>query len=183
MVDGCREIEAKWRTDESGHERLRMALRRAGASHLGTVREVNVLFDSVDQAVRRSGHVLRLRWLDQGPCILTLKGPATFRGGVKIREETELHLTDRDAMVGILEGVGFSASLEYHKTRESWELAGTVVALDTLAFGLFVEIEGAESEIRRTAALLSLDMAGAERRGYPSMMRAHQARERPIDAC
>ena len=53
-----------------------------------------------------------------------------------------------------------------------------MVALDTLEFGRFVEIEGAEDQIRRTADLLGLDTATAERRGYPSMMRAHQARER-----
>ena len=178
MVHGNIETEAKWRADEREHERLRAVLRRAGASHIGTVGEINTLFDSVDAALRLSGQVLRLRWLDHGHTILTLKGPATYHDGMKIREETELHLTDRDAMIGILNGLGFSASLEYEKTRESWNFDRAVVALDTLEFGRFVEIEGAEDQIRRTADLLSLDMGKAERQGYPSMMRAHQARER-----
>lgn len=178
MVDSNIETEAKWRADEREHERLRTVLRRAGASHVGTVREINTLFDSVDAAVRLSGQVLRLRWLDHAHSILTLKGPATRHEGVKTREETELHLSDRDAMIRILNGLGFSLSIEYQKTRESWDFDGAVVALDTLEFGWFVEIEGTEDQIRRTADLLGLDMDKAEHRGYPSMMRAHQAGER-----
>lgn len=180
IVDVDIETEAKWRADEREHERLRTVLRRAGASHTGTVREINTLFDSVDDGLRLSGQVLRLRWLDHGDSILTLKGPATYREGMKIREETELHLSDRDAMIGILNGLGFSASLEYQKTRESWDFNGAVVTLDTLEFGRFVEIEGAEDQIRRTADLLGLDLGKAERQGYASMTRAHQAGE-PAD--
>jgi len=178
MVEGTVEIEAKWRADGREHERLRTALRRVGASHTGTVREINTLFDSVDGALRRSGQVLRLRRSDPGHSTLTLKGRSTYHEGVKTRDETELDFTDHDAMTGILHGLGFSESLEYQKTRESWDLDGAVVALDTLEFGQFVEIEGTEDQVRRTADLLGLDTATAERRGYPSMMRAHQARER-----
>lgn len=178
MVVGGIETEAKWRVDEREHERLRTALRSAGASHTGTVREVNTLFDFSNDAVRLSGQVLRVRRLDRGNAVLTLKGPSTYHEGMKSREETELELSDRDAMIGILHGLGFSASLEYEKTRESWDLGGTVVALDTLEFGRFVEIEGAEAAIRRTADLLGVDLGKAERRGYPSMMREYQAGER-----
>ena len=177
VVDANIEIEAKWRADEGEHERLRTVLGRAGASHIGTVREFNALFDSIDDALRGSGRVLRLRWLDHGQSILTFKGPATYHEGMKTREETELQFTDRDAMIGILNGLGFSVSLQYQKTRESWDFDGALVTLDTLEFGRFVEIEGAEGQIRRTADLLGLDMGKAERRGYPSMMRAHQAAE------
>jgi adenylate cyclase, class 2 len=178
MVEGNIETEAKWPADEGEHERLRTVLRGAGASHTGTVREVNTLFDSADEAVRLGGRVLRLRWLDDGRSILTLKGPATYDQGVKTREEAEVDLTDREAMIGILSGLGFTQSLEYQKTRESWHFEGAVVALDTLEFGRFVEIEGPEDQIRRAADLLGLDMRSAERRGYPSRKRAHDAGER-----
>ncbi len=178
MVDGKIEIEAKWRADEQEHERLRAALRRAGASHIGAVREINTIFDSIDGAVRTRGQVLRVRLLDDGDSVLTLKGLATYREGIKTREETELHLTDRDAMLSILSSLGFSPVLEYEKARESWDFDGVVVELDTLAFGHFVEIEGPEDQIRRGAELLGLDMGKTERRGYPGMMRAHQAGER-----
>ena len=173
------ETEAKWQADAREHERLRAALRLAGATHVSTVSESNLLFDTVDEALRLAGQVLRVRELDDGQSILTLKGPATYREGIKTREETELTFTDRDAMVGILTGIGFRVTIEYAKTRESWECNGALVALDTLVLGWFVEIEGTEEQIRSTADLLTLDMARVERHGYPSMMRAHQAGENP----
>lgn len=40
MVDSNIETEAKWRVDEGEHERIRTELRRAGASHSGTVDEI-----------------------------------------------------------------------------------------------------------------------------------------------
>ena len=172
------ETEAKWQADAREHERVRAVLRRAGASHVGTVRESNLLFDTADEALRLGGQVLRVRGLDDGRSILTLKGPATYREGIKTREETELDLTDRDTMIAILNGLEFRVTLEYAKTRESWDCNGALVALDTLEFGRFVEIEGTEDQIRSTADLLAFDMAATERHGYPSMMRAHQAGER-----
>jgi len=173
------ETEAKWRADAREHERLRAALRQAEASQLGTVRERNLLFDTADEAIRLGGQVLRVRELDDGQSILTFKGPATYDEGIKTRDETELSFTDRDTMVDILNGIGFLVTLEYEKTRESWDCDGALVALDTLEFGRFVEIEGSADEIRSTADLLALDMELVERHGYPSMMRAHQASEQP----
>ncbi len=175
VMHGDTEIEAKWRADDREHERLRATLRQAEATHLGTVRERNLLFDTADEAIRSGGQLLRVRELDDGQCILTFKGPATYDDGIKTREETELSFTDRDAMMGILNGIGFRVTLEYEKTRESWDCNGALVALDTLEFGRFVEIEGSADEIRNTAELLALDMEKVERHGYPSMMRAHQS--------
>jgi len=178
MADGDVEIEAKWRADGGEHDRLRAALRRAGGALVGTVRELNTLFDSADDAMRASGRVLRLRCVDAGPNTLTFKGPATYRDGLKVRAEIELHVTDLDAVVGLLDGLGFSRSLEYAKTRESWDLDGAQVTLDTLEFGRFVEVEGTEDSVRRTARLLGLELSDAERSGYPRLMRAWRARER-----
>ena len=96
---------------------------------------------------------------------------------MKVRSETELPVSEPDAMIGILRGLGFTESLEYRKTRETWELDGVEVTLDTLDFGRFVEIEGTKTQIRRAAQLLSLDMAKTETMGYPGMMRAHRTRE------
>jgi adenylate cyclase class 2 len=180
MADGGIETEAKWRASVREHERLRRALRQLGGAHVITVEEINTLFDTVGSELRQSGQVLRLRWLDEEHTLLTFKGPATYREGMKIRSETELRVSDRAAMIGILKGLGFSESLEYRKTRESWDLDGVEVTLDTLEFGRFVEIEGTKTQIRRAAQLLSLDMERTETRGYPGMMRAHRTREQTV---
>ena len=167
------ETEAKWPADELGHARLREALRRLGATHLSTTDETNTLFDTPDASLRADGHVLRLRTIVPGGTLLTFKGPATYREGVKTRDETELSVADRAAMQRILNGLGFQPSLEYHKRRETWQLEDALVALDTLDFGRFVEIEGTDEQVRRIAGQLGLRMDDAIEKGYPALMRAH----------
>ncbi len=137
-----------------------------------------MLFDSPGEPLRLSGRVLRLRWLDDGQGTLTFKGPAKHSRGIKTRAESELHIGDREAAIRILNGLGFGVSLEYEKTRESWDLDGVAIALDSLEFGEYVEIEGARDEIQRVARLLDLDLARAERRGYPSLARNYRAPQR-----
>ena len=171
------EIEAKWRLDGRGHARLRAALRRLGGAHHETADETNTLFDTAGGTLRRNGQVLRLRTIAGGPALLTFKGPATYRDGIKSREETETDVADGSATATILAGLGFEAALEYRKTRETWVLDGALVALDTLEFGPFAEIEGTEEQVRRTAGLLGLDLAKTVEKGYPALMRAHRSRE------
>jgi adenylate cyclase class 2 len=177
MAEEGIETEAKWRAGVREHHRLRRALRQMGATHIVTADEVNALFDTDSGELKRRGQVLRLRWQEDGQTLLTFKGPATFREGIKMRSETELLLRDRSAMIGVLKGLGFSESLEYRKRRETWDLGGVEVTLDTLEFGRFVEIEGTSAQIRHAARLLGLDMERAETRGYPGMTRAYRTRK------
>ena len=169
--------EAKWPADEPGHARLRETLRRLNATHLSTTDETNTLFDTPDASLRADGHVLRLRTISPGGTLLTFKGPATYSDGVKTRDETELSIADRAAMQHILSGLGYQPSLEYHKRRETWQIDSALVALDTLDFGRFVEIEGSDEQVRRIAAQVGLRMDDAIEKGYPALMRAHLARD------
>ena len=175
MAEHGIEIEAKWRVGARGHAQLRTVLRQLGGTHHQTADETNTLFDTATGTLRQNGQVLRLRSIAGGPTILTLKGPATYRDGIKSRDETETAVTDGAALAGILAGLGLEPALEYRKTRETWALGGALVALDTLEFGRFAEIEGSEEQVRRTAALLGLDLAKSIEKGYPALMRAHRA--------
>lgn len=169
------ETEAKWRVDDLGHARLREALRQLGATHESTCDETNTLFDTPGESLRRGGRVLRVRTIAGGPALLTFKGPATYRDGVKTREEAELAVDELAMMLRILDGLGYRPSLEYRKSRETWQLDGALVALDTLDFGRFVEIEGDDEQVRRIASQLGLEMEQAIEKGYPAFMRAHLA--------
>ena len=173
MAQQHTETEAKWRVDDDGHGRLREALRQLSAAHESTCDETNTLFDTSGESLRRDGRVLRLRTIGR-QTLLTFKGPATYRDGVKTREEAELDV-DGSAMLRILDGLGYRPSLEYRKTRETWQLDGALVALDTLDFGRFVEIEGDDEQVRRIASQLGLEMERAIVKGYPALMRAHLA--------
>jgi len=43
----------------------------------------------------------------------------------------------------------FQPALVYEKRRTRWKIGTAEIALDELAFGLFMEIEGSEKEIAR----------------------------------
>lgn len=165
------EVEVKYRlSGADAHERLRRLLTEIGAERRKAEHELNRLFDDVVRSLAAGGAVLRVRTLDGGPrARLTFKGPASFDGVVKRREEIETGVDDGAALEAILRAVGLNPVIEYEKDRETWQLEGVEVALDTLAFGHFCEIEGDAEAIRRIAARLALDESQAEPAGYPTL--------------
>jgi adenylate cyclase, class 2 len=171
------EIEAKYRLDgPADHARLRARLAALGAQPGGRVAERNLLFDQPDRALQAAGRVLRLRVLDGGPgARLTFKGPAAHADGLKRRVELETPVTDAAATRAILEALGYQPTLEYAKERETWRLDGTEVALDTLDFGCYCEIEGAPEAIARVASALALPSSAVEPAGYPALQARHRA--------
>jgi adenylate cyclase, class 2 len=105
--------------------------------------------------------------------VLTAKGPATFDGGVKTREETEIEVKDVHASLDMLEQLGFRVAWTYPKRRSLWMLDGVAVTLDVLDFGWFVELEGPASALPELARSLGLDPALALRDSYSVMARKH----------
>src|SRR2546430_11507957 len=81
-----------------------MLLKR-GATLIGRYKEDNYRFNGPGKSTRNT--TLRLRVLNGGPRgVLTAKGPATFDGGVKIREETEVQVPDVHATLDMLQQLG-----------------------------------------------------------------------------
>jgi adenylate cyclase class 2 len=178
------ETELKYRLEGAGaHERLRGELTRLGGRRLGRHREENRLYDSPRRRLRRRGQVLRLRTLDGGPGgVLTLKGPADFDGAVKRRDEHEVAVADADGLAVLLAGLGYRLTGTYRKLREEWRLDGVLVALDQLAFGRFVELEGPAEQIVPLAEQLGLRHEQAERAGYPTLAARYRAAGELSDA-
>ena len=115
-----------------------------------------------------------MRVLDGGPrAKLTYKGPAHFAGVVKSRQEIELDIEDGPTMQALLEALGYRVSLVYLKEREAWRLGEVEVALDTLDFGHFCEVEGPADAITSLAGRLGLRDDQVEPRGYPSLTAEH----------
>jgi adenylate cyclase class 2 len=135
-------------------------------------REENYRFTGPGKSTRNT--TLRLRVLNGGPHgVLTAKGPATFDGGVKTREETEIEVKDVHAALDMLEQLGFSVAWTYPKRRSVWMLDGVAVTLDVLDFGWFVELEGPATALPQLAKSLGLDPALALRDSYSVMARKH----------
>lgn len=167
------ESELKFRlTGPLDHARLRKMLRARGAHLNGRYREENYRFTGPGKSTRHT--TLRLRVLNGGPHgVLTAKGPASFAGGVKTREETEIDVKDVHAALDMLEQLGFRVAWTYPKKRSLWILDGVAVTLDVLDFGWFVELEGPAGALPEMARSFGLDPARALRDSYSVMARKH----------
>ena len=146
-----------------------MRLRAAGAQPEGDYDEDNLRFEGGGKPRRTS---LRLRVLDGGPAgILTTKGPARFVRGIKVREETEVGVSDVHAARDILESLGYLLAFSYAKHRSVWRLGPVAVTLDTLDFGWFTELEGPIEDLEAAAAGLGLDPKQAVKESYAAFAR------------
>ena len=173
------ECELKFRVaGPQDHARVRAALRRRGARLEGKYDEENYRFNGPGKSTRRI--TLRLRVLDGGPRgVLTAKGPASFVGGVKVREETEVEVKDAHATLDLLAELGFRVEFVYNKHRAMWTLDGVVtVTLDSLDFGSFVELEGPLEVLPEQARSLGFDVKKALKDSYSVLARKHLAAAR-----
>jgi predicted adenylyl cyclase CyaB len=105
--------------------------------------------------------------------VLTAKGPATFEGGVKSREETEVEVADAHAALDLIQQLGFRVAWTYPKRRSLWMLDGVAITLDVLDFGWFVELEGPAQVLSEMARSLGLDVALSLRDSYSIMARKY----------
>ncbi len=157
---------------------VRIALERLGGRCIArSRRESNVLFDTPDGQLAHAGRALRLRRIDDR-WILTFKGPATWRGPVKTREELETFVDDGEVLVAILARLGLRPAVRYEKDRETWRCEDAEVALDHTRMGDFVEIEGPRASLAPLARRLGLDAGRAARASYVTLW-ARYRREHP----
>ncbi len=182
LRDRSIESELKFRVaGPRDHATLRAALRKRGATLVGHYKEENYRFNGPGKSTRNT--TLRLRILNGGPRgVLTAKGPAKFEGGVKIREETEVELSDVHATLDLLQQLGFRVGWTYPKQRSMWMLDGVAVTLDVLDFGWFVEVEGPATVLPEMARSLGLDPANALKDSSSVMARKHQKARKPTKA-
>jgi adenylate cyclase class 2 len=135
---------------------IRRRLAALHARKLGRVHEQNTLFDTPQGSLTRSGRLLRLR-LQDGPALLTYKGPSGPSGRYKVREEIEARCPDPAGLQAVLRALGYHPGFRYEKYRSSYRvpgLPGLVVDLDETPIGVFLELEGPPRAIDRAARLL-----------------------------
>lgn len=142
---------------DSADEARDKILALGATPYLGRRLQEDCLFDTDDERLRRQRSTLRVR-SEGGKALLTYKGPV-IPAAIKIREEHETVVADGAALQTILEELGMHVWFRYEKYREEFLSDDVVIAVDETPVGVYVEIEGPEEAIYRTAAALGKSAA------------------------
>ena len=167
------EIEKKYRLTKKQRAELVRRLPAIGAVFQGEEFEENTLYRGDVLDVGRC--VLRLRRVGNG-AILTYKERFPSSSSIKQQREVETRVADADAIDDILDALGFAPALVYEKRRATWKMGETEIVLDELPFGLFMEIEGTEADIRKIERQLTIKGLRAEHATYPQLTQRHGER-------
>lgn len=116
--------------------------------------ETNILFDTPERAISSRGEVLRIRLYGK-VWTLTHKSQGTA-GPHKLRTETEMTISDGDALASIFGALGLQPSFRYEKFRSEWTDGKGDVVVDETPIGDYGEIEGPPGWIDRTAKRLGI---------------------------
>ena len=143
------------------------------------------LFDDAEGGLAAADRVLRLRRkvpLEAGDeagagGLLTWKGPARVEDGLRVREEIETRVDDADALVLVLERLGYRSRFRYQKRRSLFDWRGALVAVDETPLGDFLEIEGEAAAIRELAERLGHSESDFLTGSYPALWREERGPE------
>ncbi|SDN26355.1 adenylate cyclase, class 2 [Desulfonauticus submarinus] len=117
--------------------------------------EKNIVFDYKDNKLEKKGVLLRLRHDNYSKLTLKLPNTSYIESGIKNKIEYEVNVSNFETMNIILNKVGFNVKLEYHKFRKIFKLNNSLICLDIMPFGFFIEIEG--GELYNNAKILGLN--------------------------
>jgi adenylate cyclase class 2 len=177
------EIEKKYRLTKEQRQEVQRRLPEIGAIFEGEEFEENTLYSG--DALDVGTCVLRLRRIGDGSdtpvempgrsprAVLTYKQRFPGVSSIKQQQEDETQVSDADAMEAILDALGFVPALVYEKRRATWRLGDAEIVIDELPFGLFMEIEGPETAIRKIELKLAIKGLRAEHATYPQLTERH----------
>jgi adenylate cyclase class 2 len=161
-----KEVEVKFLVENL--RALRARLREAGFRVVTPrTHEMNTLYDTLDQALRNRGELLRIRKYGNR-WILTHKGKGASARH-KSRVETETQVADGNKLSAIVELLGFRPSFRYEKFRSEWTDGKGHVVVDETPIGNVSEIEGSPRWIDQTARRLGIGRDSYITKNYAQM--------------
>lgn len=152
-----REVELKAMVADP--EAARNALRAAGATLAFAGRLEDRRYDTPERALRLRDQVLRLRIYRGGDvrAMLDWKGPSSYEGGYKVREEHSTPVADPAALAAVLEGLGYVVTREIDRTIEQYRFEGATVRFERYPrMDVLVEVEGEPAAIERAITALRM---------------------------
>lgn len=153
-----RETELKGVVPDEQDARERLV--RAGASLTFHGRLEDRRFDTASRRLLARDEVLRIRVAHDATGTTTqldFKGPTSYEGGYKHREELSLAVGDSTLCARLLENLGFVETRQIDREAQVYELDGAQVRFERYPrMDLLVEIEGNPTAIERAIAILGL---------------------------
>jgi adenylate cyclase class 2 len=147
------EIEVKFHLkDETDMQRR---LLQMGAAQRPKVFESNTRFDDPKATLQRNDSLLRLR-RDRTSRLTFKRKPANSDREVKVYHELEVEIGNLDTMAAVLDAIGFHPAQVYEKWRQTFSLPEAEICIDTMPYGLFLEIEASKKRIKDIASQLEL---------------------------
>ncbi|MEN8809653.1 MAG: class IV adenylate cyclase [Desulfobacterales bacterium] len=148
------EIEVKFHWQDTTN--LQREIAATGAVSRGRFFETNYRFDDSNDSLLKNASLLRLRHDDCARLTFKAK-PRQTDTQFKTYQEYEVIVSDFETMTRILERLGYRRRQVYEKWRETFVLDDTLLCIDTMPFGNFLEIEGTREAITQFAARLGFD--------------------------
>lgn len=160
------ETEKKYRLTKEQFDEVTSALKELNGEFIKEEFEINLLYGG--GILEEEKALLRVRKIDD-KTILTYKKQLHNDFGIKQHTEYETEVSDGEAIVEIINALGFQLGMVYEKRRQTWHLQDIEICLDKLPFGLFMEVEGKISEIGLIEMLLELEDLEVEPNTYPKL--------------
>lgn len=166
------EVEVKFHLKHP--EKMRQQLVELEAVAHPRVFETNMRFEDSEYNLKANHQLLRLRQADK--CRLTYKcKPPRTQSQCKVYREVEVEVSDFRAMRAILDEIGYHPVQTYEKWRQTFHWNEVELCLDTMPYGVFLEIEGLESKIKKAARRLRLPWKKRILSNYLAMFEALRA--------
>ena len=172
------EVELKSVVDDLA--RRRAAVEAAGAVLVFSGRLEDRRYDTSDRTLTARDHVLRVRVYRDAHAVraeLDFKGPTRREGGYKLREEIEVQVTDPNALVAILDRLGYEVTITIDREIFQYELEGAMIRFETYPrMDNLVEVEGQPDRIERAIEALGMPRDGFLTDRLPDFARRYEER-------
>jgi adenylate cyclase class IV len=172
------EVELKSVVDDAA--RRRATAERAGARLTFAGELIDWRYDTPDHSLAARDHVLRLRVYRTSAETrgeLDWKGPTRREGGYKQREELDVHVGEPEALVEMLDRLGYVVTVAIDREIAQYDLDGVMIRFERYPrMDDLVEVEGAPEGIERAIAALEMSREGFTTERLPDFVRRFEER-------
>lgn len=173
-----REVEVKAVVDD--WESLRQRLLHTGATLVFSGRLEDRRYDDADRSLHARDELLRVRVLrrsDGAHAELAWKGPTGYENGYKVREEIATAADDPDALIRIVDRLGFVLVKQIDRVVEQFELDGATIRLERYPrMDDLVEVEGTPDAIEGVVEKLGIPRSAFTSERLPAFVKRFERR-------